>query len=131
MQTTTIRLINEAVANTLVLAAKAHFWHLTAPTLASHLALGEVYSTLHSIADELSESAQGEGFEHSPISLQTNFQIFSPSQSIGELENYCTISLNKIILGIAGSREFAWLENSIMDYQTRIYKILYRLKKLT
>ncbi len=130
MQTTTIRLINDAVANTLVLAAKAHFWHLTTRSYAAHQALGELYSFLHEVADGLSEPAQGEGLEHSAVALQANFQPYTAAQVIGELENFCSISLGKVLMGIQGNTDLQWYANIVQGFQGDLYKTLYKLKRL-
>jgi hypothetical protein len=128
---TTNNTINAAVAGALALAAKAHFWHLTTGSYAAHVALRELYDLAHSIADGLSEAAQGEGFDHSKTSLQVEFVPYSGSLAIGAIENFCGIELGKVLMTIQGAKDLDWLANIVQGFQGDIYKILYKLKKLS
>ncbi len=131
MTPTTNRIINDAVANALALSAKAHFWHLTTRSYASHVALGDLYALAQDIADGLSEAAQGEGFEHSPTTVAIDYQPYDKARSIGEIENFCSISLGKVLMTIQGAKDLEWYANIVQGFQGDIYKILYKLKNLS
>jgi len=131
MTPTTNRVINDAVTSALALAAKAHFWHLTTGSFASHMALGELYNLAHDIADGLSEPAQGEDFEHSKATVSVDFIPFSLTAAVNDIENFCGITLGKVLMTIQGAKDLDWYANIVQGFQDDLYKILYKLKKLS
>jgi hypothetical protein len=130
MKSVTQKKIDEVVGQSLALAAKAHWWHLTTDNYAAHLAYGDLYNLAHTIADGLSEPSQGEDYD--PTEPSVKIEYTNVANAIPEIEDFCNKGgLGKILLAVQGAKEYDWLTNVVQGFQGDLYSILYKLKKLS
>lgn len=123
----------ECVFDALSLAATAHHWHLSVSgqgSYARHQAFGDLYELFHSIADTLSESAQGAWMVH-PKDRKAGIVAFgSESGAIAQIEQFCD-KLSKLSDSLLDQTGMEWLANEVQGAQGDLYKVLYKLKKLS
>jgi len=120
------QLIDQTVKALLLLAAKAHHWHLTTQSYSAHKALGHLYEEAHDCADRISEAAQGAGFVPKSSNEDVVMMFTAPENAIRETEQICQV----LAMLDDASKGVAWLSNIVQDCHGKIYAILYRLKRL-
>lgn len=116
----------ELIYKALGMAALAHHWHLTTTgtgSYAMHVALGDVYSYCHDIADSLAEKLMGSGETCEDRNKGFMLAFTPPSQAVKTLEQFAE-EFEEIT-------EPPWLQNLAQEIQAGLYGHLYKLKRLS
>jgi hypothetical protein len=119
--------INDCVQKCLMLAAKAHQWHLATRNGFTHLTLGDLYEYFHVAADKLSESAQGAGLNPSASRGKLSLEFTSAESAISETEAF--IGELESLRGMVSA--MPWYDSIVQEVQGSLYDILYKLKRLS
>lgn len=119
--------INQCVQKCLMMAAKAHQWHLLTRNYAAHMALGDLYEYFHDAADKLSESAQGAGLNPLASQGKLTLEFTSAESAISETEAF----IGELETLRAAVSAMPWYDNIVQEVQGSLYGILYKLKRLS
>ncbi|MCF7968101.1 MAG: hypothetical protein K9K68_02920 [Methylococcaceae bacterium] len=119
--------VNGLIQQCMLMAAKAHQWHLATRSYAAHVALNELYDYLPDAADKLSETCQGAGLNPLAITDKVTITFSSPDQAIKEIEAFM-VEIEAVRKTVT---DMPWLDNIFQDIQGTIYGTLYKLKRLS
>ena len=78
------QMIERVITEILAMSVTSHFWHWQTKSYAAHEALGEFYTKLTEIADQLAESFMGMGGSFN-VGVDTHMSSFSVNRAVEEL----------------------------------------------
>lgn len=131
--------VNDLVYQALVLAAKAHVWHLAVTgqgSYAQHMALGALYEYFHDIADRISETAQGNDLNPLPNNFAVRFTFTGPDSAVSDVQSFIdnvqAVSeyIDESENEASETSDYDYLENIFQEIIGNLYAHLYKLKKL-